>query len=284
MTADVVTAMDEPRLACPYPTGKVDSVGDGLVGVVRFFTQGVDYQHIRTLDIGQFLVADGLHVGDIGQVTKAVAEDGQIVVHYLDGHDVDVANAQGFVLVYLVQLDGWHAGIAVLGKAVWQHLEHALTGQRVGIDIDFAELAVRSYVVHAPHVVVVGMGDEDAVNLTEGLRHDLLAEVGPAVDEQACGIGLDECRTAQTLVVRVSTAARMATAADGRHATRCPRSKKCQLHPLLYYIDFRVYVDAKGLANVATDGVAEVDDLLSRSTAAIDEHQSLAVMDTGTSQ
>ena len=65
MTAYVVAAVDEPRLARPYPTGKADGISDGLVGVVRFFTQGVDHQHVRTLYIGQFLVVDGLHIRDI---------------------------------------------------------------------------------------------------------------------------------------------------------------------------------------------------------------------------
>ena len=170
------------------------------------------------------------------------------MVHHLDGHDVDVANAQRFMLVYLVQLDGGHAGIAVLSKAVRQHLEHTLTCQRVGIDIDFAELAIRADVVHASHVVVVGMGDEDAVNLAEGLRHDLLSEVRPAVDEQACGLRLNECRTAQALVVRVRAGTCMTLAADGRHAARCSRSKKCQPHPssflifkLLNFLIFKLY-------------------------------------------
>ena len=106
-------------------------------------------------------------------------------MHDLDGHDVEIANTERLVLMDFMQLDGRNTGIAVLGEAVRQHLQHTLTGYRVGIDIDFAKLAVRADIVHTTHVVVMSMGNEDAVDTTKGLRHDLLAEVGTAVDEQS---------------------------------------------------------------------------------------------------
>ena len=224
MTADVVAGMDEPRLAGPYPTGEGNGLVEGLVGVVGLLAQGVDNEGVAAFDIGNLTLVDGLHVGDVGQRSDAVAQDGQVVVHHLEGNDVEVANAEGLVLVNLVELDGRNTRIAVLGKAVWQHLEHALTGNGVGIDIDFAKLAIGTDIVHAAHVVVVGVGDEDAVNLAEGLRHDLLTEVGATVDEQSRLLRLDECRAAQALVVRVGAATGIALAADGGHATRCSRS------------------------------------------------------------
>ena len=113
----------------------------------------------------------------------AIAEDGQVVVHNLEGRDAEVANLEGLMGMNLMQLDGGHARIAVLGKAVGQHLQHALAGYGVGIDVNFAKLTVGAHVVESAHVVVVGMGDEYAVDTAKWLRHDLLAEVGPAVDE-----------------------------------------------------------------------------------------------------
>ena len=185
----------------------------------------------------------------------------------------------------LVQLNGRNAGIAVLGKAVWQHLEHALTGYGVGIDVDFAKLTIGPYIVHTSHMVVMGMGDEDAVDLAEGLWHNLLTEVGTAVDEQTRGVGLDKCRTAQAFVVLVGASAGIALAADGRHATRCSRSKKCQFHiQLLYHVDFRIDIDAETLANVMLDGLAEGDNLGACGTAAVDEHQCLLVVNAGTTK
>jgi len=190
MAADVVAGVDEPRLTGSNAAGKGDGLVEGLMGVVRLLAQGVDNEGVAALDIGYLLGVDGLHVGDVDQGTDAIAEDGQVVVHHLKGHDVEVADTEGLVAVNLVQLDGWHTGIAVLGKAIGQHLEHPPAGYGVGIDIDFAKLAVGTDVVHASHVVVVGMGDEDAVDAAEGLGHDLLAEIGSAVDEQAGLLGL----------------------------------------------------------------------------------------------
>ena len=141
-------------------------------------------------------------------------------MHHFERQDIEVADTEGMMLMDFVQLDGRYPGIAVLGKAIRQHFEHSLTCQRIGINIDFAKLAIGPDIVHATHVVVVSMGDKDAVNLPERLGHDLLAEVGTTVDEQPGLFRLDESRTAQALVVRVGTGAGIALATDGGYATR----------------------------------------------------------------
>jgi hypothetical protein len=123
---------------------------------------------------------------------------------------------------YLVQSDGWHTRIAVFCKAVRQHLKHGLLGLRVGIDIDLAKLAIRPYIVHSTHVVVMRMGDEDAVNLPEGLRQNLLSEIRATVYEQASGIALHQCRTAQALVLGVLALTHLALATDDWHTARGP--------------------------------------------------------------
>ena len=224
VATDVVAGMDEPRLARPYPLGKGYGLSERLMGMVGLLAQGIDHEGVAAFDIGQLLRGNGLHIGDVCQRADAIAEDGQVVVHHLEGDNVKVANAEGLVRMNLVELDGGNTRIAVLSKAVGQHLEHALTGYGVGIDIDFAKLTIGTDIVHAAHVVVVGVGDEDAVNLAEGLRHDLLTEVGATVDEQARLGSLNECRTALALVVRVGTATGIALATNGGHATRCSRS------------------------------------------------------------
>ena len=122
--------------------------------------------------------------------SESETEYGQFAVHHLEGHDGDVANLEGLVRTYLVQLDGRHARIAVLSKAIRQHLQQSFLGYRVSIDVDFTKLAIGAQVVHASHVVIVGMGNEHTINLTEGLWHDLLTEVGTAVNEQSGALRL----------------------------------------------------------------------------------------------
>ena len=137
------------------------------------------------------------------------------------GHDGDVANSKRLVGVDFVEPDCWYARIAVLGKAVRQHLEQSAAGYGVGIDVDFAKLAIGPDVVHTAHVVVVGVGNEDAIDAPEGLGHNLLAEIGAAVNEQSRLGCLHQCRAAQPLVLGVGTLADAALAADGGYAARC---------------------------------------------------------------
>ena len=116
-------------------------------------------------------------------------------MHHLKWNDEEVTNLESLVRVYFMKLDGRHTRISVLHKAVGQHLKHSLTSQWVSKDVDFAELTIGSYVVHAANMVIVGMGYQDAVDAAEGLWHNLLAEVGTAVDKQTCRITFHECRT-----------------------------------------------------------------------------------------
>ena len=83
--------------------------------------------------------------------------------------------------MYLVQTNGGHTGITVGGKTIRQHLHHATTSLLVGIDVYLAKLTVRPHVVHTAHMVVMGMGDEDAIDTAERLGKYLLAEVGATV-------------------------------------------------------------------------------------------------------
>ena len=50
------------------------------------------------------------------------------------------------------------------------------------------------------------------------------------------------------------------------------------IHYSLNNIDFRVYIDTETLADIFADGLAEVDNLLTCSSATIDEYQSLLVV------
>jgi hypothetical protein len=91
-----------------------------------------------------------------------------------------------------MQSYGRNAGIAVCGKTVWQHLKHALASMFVGVDIDLAKLAIGAYVVHTAYMVVVGVGNQYAVDATKRPRKYLLAEIGAAVDKQPCRGGLNK--------------------------------------------------------------------------------------------
>jgi hypothetical protein len=113
----------------------------------------------------------------------AITENGQVVVHDLKRGYTEVANLEGFMGKNLVELDGRNTWIAMLSKAVRQHFKHSLTGNGVGIDVDFAKLAIGSDIIQTAHMVVMSMSNQDAVNTSERMRHDLLSEIGTTVDE-----------------------------------------------------------------------------------------------------
>ena len=199
MSSDVVTTVDEPCLTGGNTLSKGDSLVECLMAVVGFLTKGIDHKSITAFDKWYFFLTDGFHVGNVYQralwclpIGNAVAEDGKVVVHDLEGNNVKIAHTEMLMLMDFVKLDGGNPWIAVFRKTVWQHLQHTLTGNGVGIDVDFAKLTIGTDIVHASHVVVMCMGNEDGVNFAERMRHDLLAEVRTTVYEQAGLIALDE--------------------------------------------------------------------------------------------
>ena len=180
--------------------------------------ESVHHQQLRSFQIRQFRIIDGLHVCDICQRTYAIAEDGQLVVHHHKGHDVEIADVQRVMRQDLMQSNGRHTWITMLSKAVRQHFQHSFLRLGIGIDVDLTKLAVRTDVVHTSHVVVVGMGNQDAIDLAEGLRQYLLTEIWATVNEQPGGVCLHQGRTAQTLVTRVLALADLTLATDDWYA------------------------------------------------------------------
>ena len=218
-----MAAMDEPCLGRSNTLGKTDSFVKGLMGVVWQWTQGIDNQHITTFGIRYFLRGNSLHIGNIDYsllpLLNTIAKDREVMVHHLKRSDTEITNGKGFVRMNLMKLDGWDTGIAMLGKAVRQHLKHSLTGNGVGIDINLAKLTIGTDIVHSAHVVVMGMGYKNAINASEGMRHNLLTEIWTAIDEQTRQLRLNEGRTTQSLIMWIRAGAGMTLTANSGDAT-----------------------------------------------------------------
>ena len=103
-------------------------------------------------------------------------------MHHFDGHDVQIPDGQGLMGMNLMQSDGWYTRISVFCKTVGQHLQHTLFGDRIGIDVDLTKLTIRPDIIHASHVVIMGVRDQDPIDLPERLWQDLLTEIGATVD------------------------------------------------------------------------------------------------------
>ena len=152
--------------------------------------QSVDHKQVGVAGVGGLAEGNALHVGDIDKRRRgrldgsdAETEDGDGTVHDAQRGHAKVADGERHVRFHLHEIDTRHAGIFVLHETVGHVVADVGGGAAVGVDVDVAEDAERSQVIHSPDVVIVGVGDEDAVNLPERLGKHLLAEVGAAVDE-----------------------------------------------------------------------------------------------------
>ena len=123
-----------------------------------------------------------------------------------------------------VHVEPGHTRIKMIGEAIGKIVLHSLHGLTVGKDVDVAQHAVRPQIVESAHMIVVLMGEQQAVYLPERLRQELHTNVGATVEEDPRGVALDECRTAEPLVVGILAAAYLAAATYNGHTVRCARS------------------------------------------------------------
>ncbi len=221
MGQDVVGHVDEVGFGTAEKLGETDGFLDGLMGRMVSMAQGVEYEGINALQVGHLGIGDGLHVGDVGEVLDAEAEDGQVAVHDADGDDFDIlANMDGLVGLNATEVDGGHTGITFLGRreAIGNALFKMVGTIGFCIDIDVTEDTVGTEVVEPADVVVVFVGDKHGVEGLEiGVEH-LLTEVRPTIYEDALAANLHEGGATQAFVAWVGGGAGGTGATDLRNA------------------------------------------------------------------
>ena len=82
------------------------------------------------------------------------------------------------------------------GKAVGEHLHHAISRDRVCINVYFSKLTVWPDIVHASYVIIMCMSNQYAMNATERLWQNLFSEVWSDIHQNPCGISLYQNGTA----------------------------------------------------------------------------------------
>ena len=97
-----------------------------------------------------------------------------------------------------------------------------LAGVFVGIDFQIGQPAEGSQVVDTPYMVVVNVRYQNAINLFVRHRKYLLAEVGAAIYQYACGFGLKQCRRAQSFILGIGALAHLACTANDGYSVRSP--------------------------------------------------------------
>ena len=88
---DVVAHVDEPCFFCAYGMSKSNGFLNSLMTGMRIVSQAIDNEVFDTLEIGIFGVGNRFHVGDVGKVLNAEANNGKFAVHDTDGDDFNVA-------------------------------------------------------------------------------------------------------------------------------------------------------------------------------------------------
>ena len=233
MKPRAVAHVDEERARAAQAPGKGHGLADALVRRMGLATQPVDHERLDARQVGQLLVGQRLHVGNVGQRPDAVAHDGQPAVHHAEGHHLYPADAERLVKTDAVQADLRYAGIFMRDEAVRNALLQMGGTIVLGINVDVAENAERPQVVQPAHVVVVFVREQNGVEPAKRQGQHLAAEIGAAVDEDAAAVvGFEQGRRALPAVARIGRRADGARAAHLGYARAGAGAKESEFHGL----------------------------------------------------
>lgn len=203
----------------------------GEVGHVSFLAQGIQHQHIHTLQSLPGQIVEGVGIRDVGQPTHPKAQNGHLAVHHRQrppGHllDVEGVGPNGS------QVYGRHPWIFVLGKNVMkfpaQRRLHSWRG--IHRHVPLKSKIEGPNVVHARHMVLVLMGIDHAIKVVHLLPKHLLAKVGACIHHNPHSLGLDEDARSQPIVPDILRSAHLTRAPNHGNPLRGARAKECQLY------------------------------------------------------
>lgn len=202
--------------------------------------QGVDDKGV---DAGDGFYGSGRYlfgVGDVGEVTDAKSKYVEEVMTDREGDYLNTVDGEWPEGMYDMRMEHRGTGVGMLYKAVGHFVAQVVDVIALRVDVKSVGIAVGAQVVNTTYMVVMCVGDEQRIERRRADAKYLLAEVGASIDKYpvvTCG---QQCRAAQTSVMRVGGAAYRAVATDGWYAGGGAGAEKCQFHISEYRIRVRL--------------------------------------------
>lgn len=182
-------------------------------------SQSIDNQGIDALKVRELIFRNGLHIGNIEEISDAEPNDREFAVE-----DADREYADGTIILILKddrhmgldgeQINSWYSWIALVLRceAIWYAFDEVVGTELFSIDINIAKDAVRAQIIKSAHMVVVFVGNKHGIKFAEVYTKHLLTEVWSTINEYATTIYIYNSTTTQPSVTRISAGADCAVA------------------------------------------------------------------------
>lgn len=209
MWLDMMRHVDEVAARGAETTNETDGIVNGLMTGMGLVTKGIDDEGVDALQHLHVLVGNGGHVGDVGEIMDAEADNGQPAVHDADRDDVDrscvALKDDGNMRLDAVEVDGWHSWITILlrSETIGNTFHKVIGTEGFGIYINIAKDAVGAKIIKSANVIIVFVCNEHCMKWFEVDAKHLGTKIRSAVDKDIAAINLDESRAAEALITWV---------------------------------------------------------------------------------
>ncbi len=218
------------------PRHEFFDVGEGFLEVqmrrVWLNADAVKHQNIKPAEPIKRLRRNGLQVGRVGEIVKAISDHRKLAVDDLKRRHLDLADAKGRTRKDRVR-DKLRQPAAQVGrlKNVLKNATKVDPGDLIREDRHRPVAKIqRPDVIKAEDVIDVAVSDEHRIELADICPQCLLAEIRRGIDEDRLPFMLDEDRDAEPLITRVIGETRLAIAGDRGYASRGSGSEEGKSH------------------------------------------------------
>ena len=197
----------------------VQGFAERKMGDMGLFAQSVDHQRIDAFEFVELFGRNVVEIGQVGNTSDAEPQYRQLVMQSADRNDLHALHPER-VFADRMETNFGNSRIFVLNECIVEILFHHPLYPLFGIDVDRLSRSVIecTHIVQPSDMVLVLVGQQDAVDTLHMFAQHLLAEVRPRIDDQHHAVLFDECGSAQPLVPAVRRRAHPATARDHRYA------------------------------------------------------------------
>ncbi len=245
--------------------------------------KSIDDQYFQFFQFLDLLLRNCLCISYICEITYSVAEDRQLTVHHTDWDNLQPIDIERCVIINLMHVECRYTGVGVRTETIVEAFVKVVVHILLKIDRHIAVGAEGAQVIDTPYMIIVAVGKEDGIDVSEILAKSLFAEIGRGIDEESHAVGTDKHRGAQPFVSRIFRSTDPASAGHFRNTFRSATTEDGGRDACVDNINLRVKHNGKVSHDFIDNHIGKADHIVGRCIAGVCDDKTIGRVDFSSS-